>query len=51
MDVNDDTVLDKISNIQPKTYEYKDVINRGAKRVCGFVSQHCLGHVTTTDTV
>jgi hypothetical protein len=26
-------------NIQPKTYEYKDVINRGTKRVDGFISQ------------
>ena len=39
VDVNDDTALDKILNIQPKTYEYKDVINRGTKRVCGFISQ------------
>ena len=31
--------LDKILNIQPKTYEYKDVINRGTKRVYGFISQ------------
>ena len=26
-------------NIQPKTYEYKDVRNRGTKRVYGFISQ------------
>jgi hypothetical protein len=39
VDVNDDTALDKILNIQPKTYEYKDVINRGTKKVHGFISQ------------
>jgi hypothetical protein len=39
LDVNDDTTLDKILNIQPKTDEYKDVINRGTKRVYGFISQ------------
>ena len=39
LDVNDDTALDKILNIQPKTYEYKDVINRGTNRVYGFISQ------------
>ena len=39
VDVNDHTALDKILNIQPKTYEYKDVINRGTKRVYGFISQ------------
>ena len=35
VDVNDDTALDKILKIQPKIYEYKDVINRGTKRVYG----------------
>ena len=39
VDVHDGTSLDKILNIQPKTYEYKDVINRGTKRVYGFISQ------------
>ena len=39
VDINDDTALDKILNIQPKTYEYKDFINRGTKRVYGFISQ------------
>ena len=38
VDVNDDTALDKILNVQPKTYEYKDVINRGTRRVYGFIS-------------
>ena len=38
-DVNDDTAIDKILNIQPKTYEYKDVINRETKRVYVFISQ------------
>jgi hypothetical protein len=33
------TALDKILNIQPTTYEYKDDINRGKKRVYGFISQ------------
>jgi hypothetical protein len=49
LDVKDDTALDKKLNIQPKTYEYKDVINRGTKRVSAFISQHCLVHVTTTE--
>jgi len=39
LDVNDETALDKILIIQPKTYEYKDVINRGTNRVYGFISQ------------
>ena len=39
LDVNDDTAFVKILNIQPKTYEYKDVINRGTKRAYGFRSQ------------
>ena len=39
LDVNDDTALDKILNIQPKTYWCKDVIDRGTKRVYGFISQ------------
>ena len=49
LDVNDETALDQILIIQPKTYEYKDVINRGTKRVSAFISQHCLVHVTTTE--
>ena len=40
LDVNDDTALDKILNIQPKTYWCKDVINRGTKRVYGFILYH-----------
>jgi hypothetical protein len=39
LDVNDDTAIDKILNIQPKTCEDEDVINRGTKRVYGFISQ------------
>ena len=39
IDVNDDAALEKILNIHPKTLEYKDVINRGTKRVYGFISQ------------
>ena len=38
LDGNDDTSLDKRLNTQPKTYEYT-VINRGTKRVYGFISQ------------
>ena len=34
-----DTALDRVLNIQPKTYEYKDVTNRGTKRVYGSISQ------------
>jgi len=34
-----DRALDKILNIQSKTCVYKDVINRGTKRVYGFISQ------------
>jgi hypothetical protein len=39
LDVKEDVALDKILNISPKTYEYKDVINRGTNRVYGFISQ------------
>ena len=38
LNVNDDTALDKILNIQPKTYKYKDVLNRGTKRVYFYIT-------------
>jgi len=38
IDVNDDTALDKTLNIQPKTYKYKDVLNRGTKRVYFYIT-------------
>jgi hypothetical protein len=38
-DVLDDAALDNLFNIQPKTYEYKDVKRRGTRRVYGFISQ------------
>ena len=38
-DINDDSALQKILLIQPKTYEYIDKINNGTKTVYGFISQ------------
>jgi hypothetical protein len=38
-DVSDDKALQQILKIQPKTYGYKDVINRGTKRFYGFTAQ------------
>ena len=38
-DVNDDSALQKILAIQPKTYEYIDKYNKGNGTVYGFISQ------------
>ena len=38
-DINDDTTLQKILAIQPKTYEYIDKFNKGTNTVYGFISQ------------
>ena len=38
-DINDDTALQKILLIQPKTYEYIDKVERGDKIVYGFIAQ------------
>jgi hypothetical protein len=38
LNVNDDTALDKTLNIQPETYEYKDVIDRGTQRVWFYIT-------------
>jgi len=38
-DINDDSALQKILQIQPKTYEYIDKIKRGNSNVYGFISQ------------
>jgi len=38
-DINDDTALQKILLIQPKTYEYIDKVERGNDIVYGFIAQ------------
>ena len=38
-DINDDSALQKILSIQPKTYNYIDVVNKGNRRVYGFIAQ------------
>jgi hypothetical protein len=38
-DINDDLALQQILSIQPKTYNYIDIINRGDKKVYGFIAQ------------
>ena len=38
-DITDDTALQQILNIQPKTYDYKDKVKNGDKRVYGFIAQ------------
>jgi hypothetical protein len=38
-DINDDTALQKILLIQPKTYEYIDKVERGDDIVYGFIAQ------------
>ena len=38
-DINDDTALQRILSIEPKTYKYIDKIERGDKKVYGFIAQ------------
>ena len=38
-DINDDSALQKILEIQPKTYKYIDVVSKGDKKVYGFIAQ------------
>ena len=38
-DINDDTALQMILNIEPKTYKYIDKLNRGINKVYGFIAQ------------
>jgi len=38
-DINDDSALQKILNIQPKTYNYIDNIERGSNIIYGFIAQ------------
>ena len=38
-DINDDTALHMILGIEPKTYKYIDKIDRGDKKVYGFIAQ------------
>jgi hypothetical protein len=38
-DINDDSALQKILTIQPKTYKYIDHISKGDKTVYGFIAQ------------
>jgi len=45
LDVDDDSALQMILKIEPKTYEYKDHFSRGTKRVYGFISQQIKEHL------
>jgi hypothetical protein len=38
-DINDDLALQQILSIQPKTYNYIDIVNKGDKKVYGFIAQ------------
>ena len=38
-DISDDTALQMILSIQPKTYNYIDKVNRGNNKVYGFIAQ------------
>jgi hypothetical protein len=38
-DINDDTALQSILSIEPKTYKYVDKLQRGDKKVYGFMAQ------------
>ena len=38
-DISDTMALDQLRLLQPKTYQYKDTIKRGAKPVIGFIAQ------------
>ena len=38
-DINDDTALQSILSIEPKTYKYIDKLERGNKKVYGFIAQ------------
>ena len=38
-DIEDDGALQKILQIQPKTYKYKDVLTRGDSVIYGFIAQ------------
>ena len=37
-DVEDDECLVKLRQLEPKTYKYRDVVERGDKRVFGFIA-------------
>jgi hypothetical protein len=38
-DINDDSALEQVLRLEPKTYKYKNVMERGNNKVFGFVSQ------------
>ena len=38
-DVEDDECLVKLRQLEPKTYKYRDVVERGDKRVYGYIAQ------------
>jgi hypothetical protein len=42
-DINDDDALNKILAIEPKTYKYIDKVERGDKKVYGFIAQQIRG--------
>ncbi len=39
VDIQDSEALEKIRNIKPRKYEYKDVVMKGTKTVWGFIAQ------------
>jgi hypothetical protein len=39
VDVNDNEALDLLRLLKPKTYEYKDKVQKGSKKVFGFIAQ------------
>ena len=39
-DINDDSALNMILSIEPKTYKYIDKVAKGDKKVYGFIAQH-----------
>jgi len=42
-DINDDNALQSILSIEPKTYKYVDKLERGDKKVYGFIAQQIRG--------
>jgi hypothetical protein len=50
-DINDDSALQMILAIEPKTYKYIDKIQRGDKKVYGFIAQQIRGIIPEATTI
>jgi len=50
-DINDDSALQMILAIEPKTYKYIDKIQRGDKKVYGFIAQQIRGVIPEATTI